>query len=85
MADLKASGDIEQVADVVLLIHRPDYYDHADRPGLLEVEVAKARDGERGVVVNLRNDFAYMRALEWRGAVPSAEPARRAGFGKRAP
>lgn len=84
LADLKASGDIEQVADVVLLIHRPDYYDHGDRPGLLEVEVAKARDGERGVVVNLRNDFAYMRALEWRGPIPSAEPARRVGFGKRA-
>lgn len=70
MADLKASGDIEEKADTILLLHRPDHYDRADRPGLIQVEVAKCRDGERGVDVNLRNDFAHMRALDWDGDVP---------------
>lgn len=70
LSDLRGSGGIEEVADTVLLLHRPDYHDPADRPGLIEVEVAKARDGERGVVVNLRNDYAHMRATDWEGDVP---------------
>jgi replicative DNA helicase len=72
------------VADTVLLLHRPDYHDPSDRPGLIEVEVAKARDGERGVVVNLRNDYAHMRALDWEGDVPMRQvlaPAKRWGKG----
>lgn len=71
LSDLRGSGGIEEVADTVLLLHRPDYHDPADRPGLIEVEVAKARDGERGVVVNLRNEYHFMRASDWIGDVPS--------------
>ena len=70
LSDLRGSGGIEEVADTVLLLHRPDYHDPSDRPGLIEVEVAKARDGERGVIVNLRNDYAHMRALDWEGEAP---------------
>jgi len=88
LSDLRGSGGIEEVADTVLLLHRPDYHDPSDRPGLIEIEVAKARDGERGVVVNLRNDYAHMRALDWDGDVPLravAKPAARWGRGNASP
>jgi replicative DNA helicase len=45
MSDLRESGAIEQDADVVLLLHRPDYYDSTDRPGVAELIVAKNRNG----------------------------------------
>lgn len=45
MADLRESGAIEQDADMVLLLHRPDYYDANDQPGIAEVIVAKNRNG----------------------------------------
>jgi len=45
MADLRESGAIEQDADMVLLLHRPDYYDPNDQPGIAEVIVAKNRSG----------------------------------------
>ncbi len=45
MADLRESGAIEQDADMVLLLHRPDYYDPNDQPGVAEVIVAKNRTG----------------------------------------
>jgi replicative DNA helicase len=45
MADLRESGAIEQDADMVLLIHRPEYYDKNDQPGIAEVIVAKNRNG----------------------------------------
>ncbi len=84
MGDLKASGDIEEKADAILLLHRPDYYDQGDRPGLVQVEVAKCRDGERGVIVNLRNDFAHMRALPWEGDIPlRITPAPTTRWGKK--
>jgi replicative DNA helicase len=45
MADLRESGAIEQDADIVLLLHRPEYYDPNDQPGIAEVIVAKNRNG----------------------------------------
>jgi replicative DNA helicase len=48
MADLRESGAIEQDADMVLLLHRPEYYDPNDQPGIAEVIVAKNRSGPTG-------------------------------------
>jgi replicative DNA helicase len=48
MADLRESGAIEQDADMVLLLHRPEYYDPNDQPGIAEVIVAKNRNGPTG-------------------------------------
>jgi replicative DNA helicase len=45
MADLRESGAIEQDADIVLLLHRPEYYDANDQPGVAELIVAKNRNG----------------------------------------
>jgi replicative DNA helicase len=50
MSDLRESGSIEQDADVVLLLHRPDYYDPSDQPGVAELIVAKNRNGATGTV-----------------------------------
>jgi replicative DNA helicase len=50
MADLRESGAIEQDADIVLLLHRPEYYDANDQPGVAEVIVAKNRNGPTGTI-----------------------------------
>lgn len=54
MSDLRESGSIEQDADVVLLLHREDYY-HRGEPDYedtkqAEVIVAKQRNGPTGTV-----------------------------------
>ncbi len=46
LADLRSSGAIEQDADVVILLHRPDYYDkESSRAGEADFIVAKHRNG----------------------------------------
>lgn len=50
MSDLRESGALEQDADVVLLLHRPEYYDPNDQPGIAEVIVAKNRSGPIGTI-----------------------------------
>ena len=45
MSDLRDSGTIEDDADVVLLLHRPEYYNANDQPGFAELIVAKNRNG----------------------------------------
>lgn len=50
LSDLRESGAIEQDADIVLFLHRPDAYNKDDQPGLAEVIVAKHRSGPTGIV-----------------------------------
>jgi len=50
LADLRESGAIEQDADLVIFLHRPDAYDPSDQPGLAEVIIAKHRSGPTGVI-----------------------------------
>lgn len=45
LADLRESGSLEQDADVVMLLHRPDYYNEEERPGEGDIIVAKHRNG----------------------------------------
>ena len=50
MADIKDSGDIEQDMDVGLLIYRDEYYNpESPSKGLMEINVAKNRNGPTGV------------------------------------
>ena len=51
MSDLRESGAIEQDADVVMLLHREDYYDKdTERPNITKVIIAKHRNGPTGEV-----------------------------------
>ena len=56
LSDLRDSGRIEENADVVLLIHRPDYYNikeldiESDDGGEAWVMVAKNRNGAVGKI-----------------------------------
>lgn len=50
MADLRESGAIEQDADLVMFLHRPDAYDPEDQPGFAEIIIAKHRSGPTGIV-----------------------------------
>lgn len=47
LSDLRNSGDIEQDADVVIMMFRPEYY-RLEPAGYVEFIVAKQRDGETG-------------------------------------
>ncbi|HAD59847.1 MAG TPA: replicative DNA helicase [Planctomycetaceae bacterium] len=58
LADLRESGAIEQDADMVMFLHRPDAYDPEDRPGEAEIVVAKHRSGPTGIVrLTWRKEF----------------------------
>lgn len=46
--DLRDSGSIEEIADQILFLHRRDYYDPNDKPGMAELIVAKNRLGQTG-------------------------------------
>jgi replicative DNA helicase len=50
LSDLRETGAIEQDADLIMFLHRPDAYNPEEKPGEAEVVVAKNRDGRVGVV-----------------------------------
>ncbi|WP_459187258.1 DnaB-like helicase C-terminal domain-containing protein [Parabacteroides sp. APC149_11_2_Y6] len=66
LEDLRESGDIEQDADIVLFIHRPDYYepDAIDSNGVPwknrgKIIISKYREGARNNSVIFYNDSQY--------------------------
>ncbi|KKM23579.1 hypothetical protein LCGC14_1613750 [marine sediment metagenome] len=69
LSDLRDSGSLEQDADVVMFIYRPEVYfrDRPDFRGLAEIEVAKQRNGPIGTVtLSFEKTFASFRdAAEW--------------------
>ena len=66
LSDLRESGAIEQDADIVCFIHRPEYYLKSDKDaqgndirGLAQFIIAKHRSGAVGdVKLRFRNQFA---------------------------
>ena len=71
LSDLRESGAIEQDADMVLFIHRPEYYkittdeQGRDLRGKAEIIIAKHRNGAVGtVLLRFRGEFARFQNLE---------------------
>jgi replicative DNA helicase len=57
LSHLRESGEIEQEADVVMLLYRDDYYnEESDMKGVVEVNIAKNRNGPTKKV-----DLAFLR------------------------
>lgn len=63
MSDLRESGDIENNADVVILLHRPDLYDVEERPGEIDFIVAKNREGVTKTVTRT-HQYRYSRITD---------------------
>lgn len=50
LGDIRQTGELEQLARVVWLLHRPGYYDDGENSADLEVIIAKASHGPTGSV-----------------------------------
>ncbi|MGC8676916.1 MAG: replicative DNA helicase [Hydrogenobaculum sp.] len=72
LSDLRESGQIEQDADLILFLHRPEYYKKNPLPeekGLVEVIIAKQRQGPTGIVrLAFISDFASFYQLSEKAA-----------------
>ncbi|MDR0582658.1 MAG: replicative DNA helicase [Prevotellaceae bacterium] len=68
LSDLRESGAIEQDADLVLFIHRPEYYgitedeQHQSTKNMAEILIAKHRNGQTG---NVKLKFSQAKFTEW--------------------
>lgn len=68
LSDLRESGEIEQTADLVMFIHREDYYNQqSERGNIAEIIIAKQRNGPVGSVeLVFRKDIAKFSSKESR-------------------
>lgn len=67
LSDLRESGAIEQDADGVWFLYRPEYYGEKDKPNLAEVIVGKQRNGAVGSVeLYFAKEFTLFANLEKR-------------------
>ncbi len=74
LADLRESGEIENSADAVLMLYRPDMYDGNDdeEPGATEVIVAKHRLGACGTAhLTWLGPYVRFQDHEWRREGPT--------------
>lgn len=84
MADLRGSGEIEQNADEIWLLHREDYYHkNTHLRGVVELIIGKSRNAPAGETIYLKNRYSEMALDEWNGPLPEApaEGPARAGRG----
>lgn len=65
LSDLRESGAIEQDADVVMFIYRPEVYGPTEHPGISEIIIAKQRNGPTGSVeVHFHKDYVLFADLD---------------------
>lgn len=74
LSDLRDSGEIEQDADIVLMLHREEYYNEdTDYKGIAECLIRKQRNGALGdVLLTFLGDI--MRFESYGGLRPQAKP-----------
>ncbi|GBR77404.1 replicative DNA helicase [Candidatus Termititenax dinenymphae] len=74
MSDLRESGEIEQVADVVLLIHRESYQgylsDGAEEDKTAQIIIAKNRNGPASKTITLAFHEEYTKFDNWTNERP---------------
>jgi replicative DNA helicase len=71
LSDLRESGALEQDADLVVFLFRPEYYKSEEKPGVAEVIVAKHRNGPTGMIeLKFRRDHTRFYNLETRRPEP---------------
>ena len=80
LSDLRESGAIEQDADMVLFVHRPEYYrlyedaNGVDLRGKAQIIIAKHRKGATGdVLLNFRGEFTRFENVDDRYSMPVRE------------
>jgi replicative DNA helicase len=74
LSDLRESGALEQDADVVMFLFRPEYYKSDEKPGVAEVIVAKHRNGPTGMIeLKFRRDHTRFYNLETRRPEPGTQ------------
>jgi replicative DNA helicase len=67
LSDLRESGSLEQDADIVMFIYRPDQYEENSlRENIAEIIVAKHRNGPVGTV-----DLVFRKTSARTGIIPS--------------
>ena len=66
-SDLRDSGGIEAAADIIILLHRDDYYDsEAETKGMIEWIIGKNRDGAIGsVMLGFKKEFSKFINIDW--------------------
>ena len=80
LADLRESGAVEQDADMVMFLSRPEFYDPEERPGQADLTVAKNRGGKTGTVTlgwrPESTQFTDLSEQEYAGADAAAKAFR---------
>lgn len=78
LSDLRDSGEIEQDADVVMFVHRPEMHDpeNSALAGYAEVMIRKQRSGPLGDIP-MRFDGPTCKFSKWHGATPSIQEAKK--------
>lgn len=80
LSDLRESGAIEQDADTVMFLYRPEYYDITQNElgestqGLTEISIAKHRHGSLATgndAIKLKALLHIQKFVEWDGAPPA--------------
>jgi replicative DNA helicase len=69
LSDLRESGSIEMDADTVMLLHRPEMYEPGQHEGIVEVIIAKQRNGPTGEI-NLTYIKQFMRFENFAVGIP---------------
>jgi replicative DNA helicase len=65
LSDLRDSGSVEQDADAVILLDDPAAREQGLKPDeMLDVMIAKQRNGERGVILSMRMEPQFCRIVD---------------------